>query len=71
MAKVQEFQNGVLIREYDDGQPEPPDDPQAARIADLEQRVAILTDSATGKITKAQLAARLAAESSGARIKVE
>ena len=56
---VQEYQNGVLVREYDDGTPEPELDPQLAKIAELEQRVADLTDQATGKITKAQLTARL------------
>lgn len=65
---VQEYRHdpetGVneLVREYDDGQPEPPDDPQAAKIAELESTVAALKDSATGKITKAQLTARLAAK---------
>ena len=59
---VQEFRDGVLIREYDDGQPEPELDPQAARIAELESTVAALKDQATGKITKAQLTARLAAK---------
>ncbi len=38
-----------------------PDDPQAARIAELEEKVADLTDQATGKITKAQLVTKLAA----------
>jgi len=74
---VQEYRHdpktgvNALVREYDDGIPEPPADPQAARIAELEATVAALKDNATGKITKAQLAARLAAEASGARIKVE
>lgn len=58
---VQEYQNGVLVREYDDGQPEPPDDPQAAKLAELEATVAALRDNATGKITKAQLVTKLAA----------
>lgn len=59
---VQEFQNGVLVNEYDDGQPEPELDPQLAKIAELEATVAALKDNATGKITKAQLTARLAAK---------
>ncbi len=58
---VQEFQNGVLVNEYDDGTPEPELDPQAQKIADLEATVTALTEQATGKITKAQLTARLAA----------
>lgn len=65
---VQEYRHDLktgeneLVREYDDGQPEPPLDPQAARIAELEATVAALRDNATGKITKAQLTARLAAK---------
>lgn len=64
---VQEYRHdpktgvNALVREYDDGIPEPPDDPQAARIAELEAKVAALTDQATGKITKAQLVTKLAA----------
>lgn len=69
---VQEFRNSVLVAEYEVADPvEPEPDPQAARIAELEATVAALKDNATGKITKAQLAARLAAEASGARIKAE
>lgn len=56
---VQEYQNGALVREYDDGTPEPELDPQAQEIAELKATVAALTDQATGKITKAQLTARL------------
>lgn len=56
---IQEFQNGVLVREYDDGTPEPELDPQAQKIAELEATVTALTEQATGKITKTQLAARL------------
>lgn len=64
---VQEYRHdpktgvNALVREYDDGIPEPPADPQAARIAELEAKVAALTDQATGKITKAQLVTKLAA----------
>ncbi len=61
----------VLVREYDDGQPEPPADPQATRIAELEATVAALKDQATGKITKAQLTARLAALPSAPMAQVE
>lgn len=62
---VQEYRHdpktgvNALVREYDDGIPEPPADPQAARIAELEATVTALTEQATGKITKAQLTARL------------
>ncbi len=65
---VQEYRHdpktgvNALVREYDDGIPEPPADPQAARVAELEATVAALKDNATGKITKAQLTARLAAK---------
>lgn len=64
---VQEYRHdpktgvNALVREYDDGIPEPPADPQAARIAELEATVAALKDNATGKITKAQLVTKLAA----------
>ena len=37
------------------------DDPQAAKLAELEATVAALRDNATGKITKAQLVTKLAA----------
>ena len=56
---VQEYQNGVLVREYDDGTPEPALDPQSQKIAELEATVTALTEQATGKITKAQLTAPL------------
>lgn len=55
---VQEYRDGVLVREYDDGTPEPELDPQQ-EIAELKATVAALTEQATGKITKAQLTARL------------
>jgi len=62
---VQEYRHdpktgvNALVREYDDGTPEPELDPQSQKIAELEATVAALTEQATGKITKTQLAARL------------
>lgn len=63
MIRVETYENGVLVGVRDEVEPPAPElDPQAAKIAELEQRVADLTDSATGKITRAQLNARLAAK---------
>lgn len=62
------YENGVLVGSREiDVPPEmtPNSDSQADRIAELESTVAALKDQATGKITKAQLATRLAAAKPG------
>ena len=57
--------NGNVIREEVVEVPDTPVDPQSQKIAELEATVTALTEQATGKITKAQLATRLAAAKPG------
>lgn len=60
MIRVETYENGVLVDVRNEDEPPAPElDPQAQRIADLEATVTALTEQATGKITKAQLTARL------------
>lgn len=62
MIRVETYENGVLVSVRDEDEP-PADklDPQSQKIAELEATLTALTEQATGKITKAQLTARLAA----------
>lgn len=51
--RVQEFQNGVLIAEYDDGQPELQPDPEPVAPDTVIASVAAMTDEQKAQLRQA------------------